>query len=39
MIPETILDIDIKEVLSRIEQRYDVKLSRTVVALDYGKKG
>jgi hypothetical protein len=38
-IHETLLDIDLKKVLSRIENRYKVKLPRTVVALDYGRKG
>jgi len=39
MIPGTILDLDIKKILSNIEERYSIKLPRKVIALDYGKRG
>jgi hypothetical protein len=35
----TILDLDLRKVLSRIEQRYRVKLPRSVLAVDYGDRG
>ena len=34
----TILDLDIKGLLSKLEKRYRVKLPRSVVALEYGEK-
>lgn len=39
MTSRTILDIDLRKVLSRIEQRYRVKLPRNVLAVDYGDRG
>jgi hypothetical protein len=38
-IPESILDIDLKKLIRKIEVRYNTKLPRTVIALDYGSKG
>jgi hypothetical protein len=32
----TILDLDLRKILSKLEQRYEVKLPRTVLAVDYG---
>jgi hypothetical protein len=32
----TILDLDLRKILSKLEQRYKVKLPRTVLAVDYG---
>jgi hypothetical protein len=32
----TILDLDLRKILSRVEQRYEVTLPRTVQAVDYG---
>lgn len=31
--------MDVKKILSRIEERYSIKLPRKVIALDYGKRG
>ncbi|MCP8313493.1 MAG: hypothetical protein H3Z53_03860 [archaeon] len=31
--------MNIKKILSRIEERYHIKLPRRVIALDYGKRG
>ncbi|MDG6904631.1 MAG: hypothetical protein JRN20_02470 [Nitrososphaerota archaeon] len=39
MIPATILDLDVSEILQKLEKRYHVKLPRKVVALDYGAMG
>jgi len=33
---ETLLDIDIREVLERVERKYRLKLPRKVVTVDYG---
>ena len=32
----TILDLDLRKILSIVEQRYKVKLPRSVLAVDYG---
>ena len=36
MTSRTILDLDLRKILSRVEQRYKVKLPRNVQAVDYG---
>jgi hypothetical protein len=36
MTSRTILDLDLKKILSKIEKKYRVKLSRNVQAVDYG---
>jgi len=33
---KTLLDIDIRKVLERVEEKYGVKLPRKVVTVDYG---
>src|SRR3990170_7640329 len=38
-IPKSILGIDVKNILSKIERKYHVRLPRKVLALDYGKRG
>jgi hypothetical protein len=38
-VPETILELDLKEILAKVEAKYDVKLPRRVVAVDFGSKG
>jgi hypothetical protein len=37
-VPETILQLDLKEILAKVEAKYDVKLLRRVVAVDFGPK-
>ena len=39
MTSRTILDLDLRKILSRIERRYGVKLPRSVQAVDYGERG
>ena len=39
MTSRTILDLDLRRILSRIERRYGVKLPRSVQAVDYGERG
>jgi len=34
----TILDLDLRKILSMVEQRYNVKLPRRVQAVDYGER-
>jgi hypothetical protein len=38
-VPETILELDLKKILARVEAKYDLKLPRRVVAVDFGSKG
>ena len=38
MTSKTILDLDLRKILSRVEQRYGVKLPRSVLAVDYGER-
>lgn len=33
---ETLLDIDVKKVLERVEEKYGLKLPRKVITIDYG---
>ena len=35
----TILDLDLKMILSKVESRYGVSLPRGVLAVDYGERG
>ena len=35
----TILDLDLRKILSKVEQRYEMKLPRSVLAVDYGEHG
>ena len=37
--PRTILDIDLKKVIKKVENRYKVKLPRKVIAVDYAEDG
>ena len=37
--PKTILDIDLKKVIKKVENRYKVKLPRKVIAVDYSEEG
>lgn len=39
MTSRTILDLDLKKVLSKLELRYKLKLPRVVLAVDYGERG
>ena len=39
MTSRTILDLDLKKVLSKLELRYKLKLPRAVLAVDYGERG
>ena len=38
MTSRTILDLDLRKILSKIETRYRVKLPRSVQAVDYGER-
>ena len=35
----TILDLDLKKILSKVESRYGVSVPREVLAVDYGERG
>jgi hypothetical protein len=39
MASKTILDLDLRKILTRVEERYAVRLPRTVLAVDYGELG
>ncbi len=39
MASKTILDLDLRKILTRVEERYKVRLPRTVLAVDYGERG
>ena len=39
MTSRTILDLDLRKILSRLEKRYKVRLPRNVLAVDYGERG
>lgn len=39
MTSRTILDLDLKKVLSAVERKYKVKLPKSVLAVDYGDRG
>ena len=39
MTPATILGLDVSAILRKLEKKYHLRLSRKVVALDYGSKG
>jgi hypothetical protein len=39
MTGRTILDLDLRKVLSKVEERYKVRLPRVVLAVDYGGRG
>jgi len=36
---ESILELDLKAILAKVEAKYNVKLPRKVVAVDFGSKG
>jgi len=36
---ETLLDLDVKEIITKVERKYRIKLPRQVVAIDLGEKG
>ncbi len=38
MTSRTILDLDLRKILSRLERRYRIKLPRNVQAVDYGER-
>ena len=39
MTSRTILDLDLKKILSKREKRYKIRLPRNVLAVDYGERG
>ena len=38
MTSRTILDLDLRKILSKIEKAYGIKLPRSVLAVDYGER-
>ena len=38
MTSRTILDLDLREILSKVERKYKVKLPKGVLAVDYGER-